>query len=313
MTIPRITVLPLLLACVVLLDGGQSEDIYQRVKRTLGDAAAAQLKSRSFSQLEERLAAMTPANDAEDAELLALKGAIEFLDGKMAEAAADFRESEKIQPAKEGDRFTLAMALVRLGEEDGARNVLASLAREHANTAIYWYWLGRLDYYQRRYGEAVENLERAVKLDPSAARGWDSLGLAWDMQGHMQQAREDFEKAVELNRDQKQPSPWPPHNLGYLLLRMGETAKAEEVLRESLRYDEKLARTHYYLARTLEKEERADEAIAEYQIAVAEDKAATDSCYSLAMLFRKLHREDDAKAMFAEFKRRKGSEPEANR
>jgi tetratricopeptide (TPR) repeat protein len=297
MTIPRTTVLPLLLACVVLLGGGQSEDIYQRVKRTLGDAAGAQLRSKNFSQLEERLAAITPANDAEHAELLALKGAIEFLDGKMAEAAADFRESEKIQPAKEGDRFTLAMALVRLGEEDGARNVLASLAREHANTAIYWYWLGRLDYYQRRYAEAVENLERAVKLDPSAARGWDSLGLAWDMQGHMQQAREDFEKAVELNRDQKQPSPWPPHNLGYLLLRMGE----------------KLARTHYYLARTLEKEERADEAIAEYQIAVAEDKAATDSCYSLAMLYRKLHREDDAKAMFAEFKRRKGSEPEANR
>jgi tetratricopeptide (TPR) repeat protein len=300
------------LLLVSLLLHAQTLDIYQRVKQTLGDAAEAELRAKSFSRVEERLTAVKPANGDQRAELLALSGAVAFLEGKMAQAAADFRESEKIRPAKEGDRFTFAMALVRLGDEGEARGVLSNLAREHANTAIYWYWLGRLDYDQRRYSEAVENLERAVKLDPKAARGWDSLGLAWDMQGQMELAREQFEKAVSLNRLQTAPSPWPPHNLGYLLLRMGEPAKAEEALRESLRYDAKLARTHYYLARTLEKEERASEAIPEYQAAVAGDAKSADSCYSLAMLYRKLHRETEANAMFEEFRRRKTSEAAPN-
>jgi tetratricopeptide (TPR) repeat protein len=212
-----------------------------------------------------------------------------------------------MRPLREADQFTLAMALVRLGDEKESRVVLTKLVEDHSSTAIYWYWLGRLDYYQRRYGEAVDKLQRAVQLDPKSTRGWDSLGLAWDMQGRLEEARAKFEKAVALNREQPRKSPWPPHDLGYLLLRMGETTHAEALLRESLRYDDNLAETHYYLARSLEKEGRSDESIREYQIAVKDDPSATDSCYSLAMLFRKLHREVEAKAMFEEYRKRKAS------
>ncbi len=296
-----------LLLAGLLWRAPQTQDVYQRVRQTLGEEGVAELRAKDFSKVEEELTALRTTSDGERAEVWALRGAVEFLDGKIEQASADFEASEKLRPGKEEDRFTHAMALVRLGDETEARTVLSGLAKEHANTAIYWYWLGRLDYYQRRYREAVENLEKAVKLDPKAARGWDSLGLAWDMQGQLEQAREMFEKAAALNREQASPSPWPPHDLGYLLLRTGETAKAEEALRESLKYDRRLAQTHYYLARTLEKEERASEAIEEYKVAVAGDAASADSCYSLAMLYRKLNRETDARAMFDEFKRRKNT------
>jgi cell fate (sporulation/competence/biofilm development) regulator YlbF (YheA/YmcA/DUF963 family) len=43
--------------------------------------------------------------------------------------------------------------------------------------------------------------------------------------------------------------------------------------------------------------------------AVAGDEEASDACYSLAMLYRKLHRDAEANAMFAEFKKRKQSTP----
>src|SRR5580704_9169502 len=97
-----------LLAATILL-GAQSEDIYQRMRQTLGDAAVAELRARNFSKLEERLASTPPGNDINRAEILALKAAVEFLDGKMSQAAVDFRESDKIRPAKESDRFTYAM------------------------------------------------------------------------------------------------------------------------------------------------------------------------------------------------------------
>jgi tetratricopeptide (TPR) repeat protein len=291
----------------------QGEDIYQRVQRALADsgqsaAAMLELRAKNFARVEERLAGLKPASDNERAELLALQGALAFLDGKMAQAAAAFLQAQKIHPTTGSDRFTLAMALVKLGDDGQARQLLTTLAQEHPDRAIYWYWLGRLDYDQRRYSEAVANLQKATALDPNSARAWDSLGLALDMQGHMQQAREVFEKAVGLNAAQAQPSAWPPHNLGYLLLRIGEPDAAEKVLRESLRYDAKLAKTHYYLARVLEKEDRDTEAIAEYQTAVAGDAASTDACYSLAMLYRKLRREPEANAMFAEYRKRRASD-----
>ncbi len=312
----RLRSIPLFLTAGALLVA-QGEDIYRRLARALADstqsdAMVAELRAKHFRLVEEKLAAIKPTGDEQCAELWALRGAVEFLDGKMAQAAAAFQEAEKIRPAKEGDRFTLAMALVNLGGDGEARGVLTSLAHEHPESAIYWYWLGRLDYDQRRYSEAVANLQKALALDPNSARVWDSLGLAWDMQGQVEDARKAFEKAVSLNRAQARPSAWPPHNFGYLLLRLGETAAAEDVLRESLRYDAKLARTHYYLARVLEKEGRETEAVNDFRIAVADDPTSADACYSLAMLYRKLHRENEANDMFAEYRKRRASDAAPN-
>jgi tetratricopeptide (TPR) repeat protein len=125
------------------------------------------------------------------------------------------------------------------------------------------------------------------------------------MQGLLGKALGAFEKAASLNREQAHPSPWPPHDLGYLLLRMDKSRDAEPALRESLHYDPKLAQAHYHLGRILEKEGRETEAIDEYVAAVSGDTQASDACYSLAMLYGKLHRDVEANAMFAEFKRRK--------
>ena len=151
-------------------------------------------------------------------------------------------------------------------------------------------------------------------MQPKFSEPHTELGRIALLRRDVEKARAELELAVRLspesfqaNEQQALPSPWPAHNLGYLLLRTGETAKAEEALRESLKYDGHLTQTHYYyLGRTLEKEERSAEAIEEYQLAVVGDPTSADACYSLAMLYRKLKREDEAKAMFEEFRKRKG-------
>ena len=186
---------PLLFVCVLLQ--AQSEDIYQRVRQILGGSGEAALRAKNFASVEEGLEEMKPANDDDRAEVMALRGAVDFLDGKMAHAVADFRESEKIRPLSEKETAsTLAMALVRLGDEPGARGALNRLASGHANTAIYRYWLGRLDYDQRRYKEAVENLEQAVILDPAWRR---ASGTVWDQHGI---CRGTWRKLVKCSKKQ---------------------------------------------------------------------------------------------------------------
>ena len=241
----------------------------------------------------------------ERAEILSRRAGSEFMDGKMTAAVKHFEEAGNLAPLSDADAFTLAMALVNLGDEPHARALLKNLSDKHPTQAIYIYWLGRLDYSQRRYQEAIEKLTRASDLDPGSARVWDSLGLAFDMQGLVDDALRALQKAEKLNRTLAHPSAWPPHDLGFLLLRMDRQQEAEASLREALRYDPNFAQAHYHLARALEKQARNTEAIAEYRTAISLDGASPDACYSLAMLYRKLHRDSEAAATIAEYKRRK--------
>ncbi|HLH01183.1 MAG TPA: tetratricopeptide repeat protein [Bryobacteraceae bacterium] len=287
----------------------QSDDIFARLAHAFPDPARAgravsELRAAHFTTVKQLLEQQSAETPEHRPELLALAADVEFLNGDMPSAVRDFTAAD---PLSEADNFTLAMALVKLGNDDRARTILTTLSRKHPDRAIYIYWLGRLDYDQRRYQEAVAKLTRAVELDPNAPRAWDSLGLAFDMQGQMQLSLNAFEKASTLNRNQPHPSAWPPHNLGYLLLRMNQPEAAVTALEESLRYDPSLAIAHYHLARALEKLGRTGDAIVHYKQAIALDRTSTDACYSLATLYRKLNRKSEADEMFAEYRRRKST------
>ena len=239
------------------------------------------------------------------AELLALLGALDFVGGRMTQAVQAFGRSESLKPLADADRFTLAMALVNLGDVSDARAQLTKLDQNHPDQPVYLYWLARLDYGQRLYESAVEKLKRVVQLDPASVRGYDNLGLSYDMMGLTDEARTAFATAVELNRKQPQPSPWPPDNQGFLLLRVQKFHEAEESLREALKYDPKFALAHYHLGRTLENLKRDDAAIEEYQSAATLDPKFPEPLYSLSLLYRRLGRAAESEGALAEYRRRK--------
>jgi tetratricopeptide (TPR) repeat protein len=244
------------------------------------------------------------------AELDALAGAVEFMRGRMDRAAASFGRADKLMPLGDSDRFTWAMALVNEGDGKSARDQLTRLANSHPDAPLYIYWLGRMDYDQRLYEEAIKKFNRVIRLDPASARAYDNLGLALDMSGRPAEARDAFLKAVELNRKLPEPSPWPPHNLGSLLVRLLEFRDAEKALRESLKYDPRLAAAHYHLGRALEGDGRDLEAIDEYRVTISLDPTAVEAIYSLGLLYRRNARPAEAEAAFAEYKRRKAESSE---
>ena len=198
----------------------------------------------------------------------------------MSQAVQAFRQADWQKPLDDHDRFTLAMALVDLGDIKASRTELTRLNELHPNEAIYLYWLGRLDYDQRLYDNAVEKFKRVISMDPSSVRGYDNLGLTYDMMGLTDEALAAFARAVTLNRQLATPSPWPPHNLGYLQLRLQQFDQAEANLREALKYEPKFALAHYHLARALEKEGRSDLAIQEYKSAAALNAKLAEPLYS---------------------------------
>ena len=292
----------------------QTNELSSRLRQALaasgeGDLAVQKLAARDFPSVQQMLEKRQLLEFPPSPEIISLQGAVAFVAGDRKAAVAHFGRAAELGALADTDCFTFAMALVSLGDDQRAKGVLETLALNHPEQAIYVYWLGRIDYDLRRYGEAVEMLQKAVTLDPKSARAWDSLGLTFDMQGQTEEAYRAFTKGVDLNRRLPQPSPWPPHDIGYLYFRMGRLQEAESSLRESLRYNPTLAQAHYHLARVVEKEGLQEEAVAEYRVSVSLDSSASDACYSLAILYRKLHREPEAVAMFAEYNRRKRAQP----
>jgi tetratricopeptide (TPR) repeat protein len=299
----------LLFACAFLLNA-QPSGVAERLRKALPDpqvreAALRELTARDYASLQALLKIRATLPGANLAELTAIEASVAFLAGNMSEAIIRFTSAASLAALSDSDLFTWAMAYIKSGDNRHAGPLLSQLSARHPTQALYVYWLGRLDYDQRLYPQAIKRFEQAIALDPKSARIWNALGLAYDMEGQMPQAYDSLSKSAALNRQLAQPSPWPPHDLGNWYLRMNRLREAEGALSEALKYDPALPEAHYHLARTLEKLGRDTEAIAQYKISIANDSSNPDACYALAMLYRRLHREAEASAMLVEYKARK--------
>jgi len=82
-----------------------------------------------------------------------------------------------------------------------------------------------------RLNEAVEELSRAVSLDPRLAQAHSLLAVAFERKGLRDRARESYERAVEANESDAQAL----NNLGYSLYAAGNYRAAADKLKRAAR------------------------------------------------------------------------------
>jgi tetratricopeptide (TPR) repeat protein len=243
--------------------------------------------------------------------LLALLGHIFFLDGKYLNSAVAMKKAEALSPLDESDRFTLAMAYVRLNHNDWAKPELIKLTQSHTGKALYPYWVGRLEYAAQQFHSAVSQFHNALALDPNFGKAYDNLGLCHEALGEYDEAVRNYQEANRLNRQNSPGSPWPPLNLGTLLTKLNRFSEAESYLRESLGYDGKFPKAHYQLGVLLEKQQRYVEAVAELKQASTFDPSYPEPHYALSRIYRKQGETKNAEIALNTFQRlKKVKEPE---
>lgn len=272
------------------------------------------LKSRDWKKAETILVDEADADpkSARAAKLLVLAGGTFFLDGQYLNAAIAWKKAEAIAPLDDRSRFTLAMAYVKLNRRDWARPELEKLASAHTQDSLYQYWLARLDYDQRKYGSAISRLQRVIELDPKMMRAYDLLGLCYDHQGQPDEALKNYRRAVELNRMQAKPSPWPHVDLAILLMAANQLAEAEKNLREAAGYDPRLPQAHYQLGRVMEMQGGHQAAIESLNQAIQLDPAYPEPHYLLGRIYRHLGNDPLSKAEFSRFQElKKAAEAQA--
>lgn len=265
------------------------------------------LQRRDYTRAETILVETIDAETARDPksaalpDLLSTVGGIFFLNGEWLNAAISFKKAEALRPLGERDRFTLAMAYIRLARPDWARPELTRLTGQFPQNALYLYWLARIDYDAQQYTAAIAKLEKVVALDPQMMRAYDNLGLCYDYLGRFDEAIKYFRQAIELNRKQPQPSPWPHLNLAITLLARNQVSEAEEMLREALRYDARLPQAHYQLGLALDRLNRAEEAIQSLTQATQLDPAYPEPHYALGRIYQKRGEKEKAREALARF------------
>jgi tetratricopeptide (TPR) repeat protein/uncharacterized caspase-like protein len=128
---------------------------------------------------------------------------------------------------------------------------------------------GRFLVFAKRYSEAQETLERAIRIDPNRGYAFNALGIAFleqsvESDGNLQRARAAFEDAIRL-------SPYwayPVHNLALTLEQSGLYEAAIEQYRNAIRMTPLASYPAYNLGLLYQKLNRVTEAREMYETAI---------------------------------------------
>ena len=228
------------------------------------------------------------------ARLLAYAGSIYFLNHDFLNAAVAWKKSDAITPLDVGLQFSLAMAYVGMGRVDWAQTQLEKLAKLNPKEAMYPYWLGRLEFDAKHYDAAIDHFKLALQLAPDMMRSYDKLGLCYFYLNQNELAMAHFEKAIALDRKSEQRSPWPYLDAAVTLQFMNRLSEAESYLREALKIDPEFAIGHYRLGNVLEDSDRPEAAVPELVEAGRLDEHYAEPHITLAQVYKKLGRKEDA-------------------
>jgi tetratricopeptide (TPR) repeat protein len=247
------------------------------------------------------------------AKLLSMVGGVFFLDGKYLNSAIAWKKSEAIAPLDERSRFTLAMAYIKLNRRDWARSELEKLVASAPEKPLYLYWLARLDYDAQSYLTAVSRLQKVIEMDPKMMRAYDTLGLCYEYVGKPEEAIKSYTQAVDLNRTQLKPSPWPHLDLAVSLIGVNRLDDAKKNLDEALGYDPRLPQAHYQLGRLLEMQGKFEPAIDALTKASEFDQQYPEPHLALGRIYHRLGnrpKAEDEIARFQQLKKARETAPE---
>ncbi len=235
-------------------------------------------------------------------DLLIVLGGIFFLDGKYLNSAVAYKKAERIAPLDPRSRFTLAMSYIVLGRRDWARPELEKLERTDPQNFLYPYWLSRLDYDEMHYAKAIDEVHRAIELNPRSVNAYEDLGLCLEALGKYDEAVRVFRQGLQLNQ-QEVCSPWPGLNLGALLIKMNQFAEAAAALENSLHCDSHFPDAYYQLGLMLEKQGKDKEAMLQLEHAVSLKPSFAAPYYALGRIYHRQGRDDKAQQAFHMFQK----------
>ena len=127
---------------------------------------------------------------------------------------------------------------------------------------------------------AVEQFERAVRINPNSAEARNDLALALENLGKWSEAAEQLEQAVRIDPDSVEAR----NNLAIALEALGRMPEAIEQFRQALQINPQSAEAHYNLGNALVQQGDVKDALKQYEQALRNQPNLTAARDALARL-----------------------------
>jgi len=169
--------------------------------------------------------------------------------------------------------------------------------------------LGQANADAERHLDAIAEYQEAIKLAPTQPGLHEELGSEFRNAGKPQEAEAAFEKELEID----------PHNvlasykLGVLAIERGDGAKAKELILEALKQKPGLRHTDYNLGRAemlLGQDDNALKHLQQASTTETDPEVLQQAWFQLGIVYRRLHRMQEAQQAIANFQRLKNEEAE---
>lgn len=171
-------------------------------------------------------------------------------------------KKKSVAESRARSHYQLAL---RLYQEDQVRPALQEMTRAvdlEPDNAVYRNTLGFVYFSLGEYERAREHYEKALRLDPAFTEVHLNLALVDSEEGNYTEAEAHYRRALA---DPSYPTPEKIYvNWGLTQQKRGDASGAEAMMRKALEMSPRYPRAHYELARLLETKGDPDTALQEY-------------------------------------------------
>ncbi|HMD98203.1 MAG TPA: tetratricopeptide repeat protein [Terriglobia bacterium] len=185
-------------------DSDQALSLVRSLDRDFsGDPDVLYLSSHIYSSLSTRASQRLLVTAPESYQAHQLNAEVLAIQGKLSEAAAEYRTVLSLNPHLAGIHYELGELLLS-GERgpntlDEAQREFEEELKIDPRSATAEYELGEMARQGRQWNEAIQHFQRAVTLDPQFAEALIGLGKSLVSAGRPQEAVAPLERSVELD------------------------------------------------------------------------------------------------------------------
>jgi tetratricopeptide (TPR) repeat protein len=227
-----------------------------------------------------------------------LLGYVLFREKKAKPSLAEFTAGAKYRRPDAGDLKIVASDYVLLGDFADADKWFSEVTRETPADADAWYLLGRTQYSESGFQEAVASFERALALHPKYIEAENNLGLSWQEMNQTAKAKAAFQTAIDW-QGSSPTDPQPFLNLGTLLADEHDFDASIQCLIKAVALAPGNPRIHDELAKVYEAKNNLANAQKELEKAVALAPGSSELHFKLGRIYRSEGLKEQADKEFA--------------
>jgi tetratricopeptide (TPR) repeat protein len=282
-------VLLLAALCVRMALSQQTEDTLAIARKLVigGNVAASESLLRDFI-----------AKNPSSADAHFLLGYVYFREQKPRESLAEFTAGAHFRFPAADDLKVVASDYVLLGDFPDAQKWFVKVTQEKPDDAEAWYLLGRTQYNEDQFLDAISSFKKSLQLRPNYVEAENNLGLALQGLNKMDNAMAAYRQAIAWQG--AHPVDAQPYlNLGILLTDQNHPEEALQWLRVADKLDSSNPKVHEEFARALEAANHLPEAQHQLERAVALAPKASGPHFKLGRLYEREGLHDLAQQQFA--------------